>query len=94
MELETFQIGGACDPLPHSQLEDSSRSLHNPVTGLCYPDEVPFFDRSGLVHYPVDGSGIEGAHLVLQTYDPRDHFRRRLTVHEIRLADFVAARGT
>jgi hypothetical protein len=49
-----------------------------------------FFDRSGLTHYPVDGSKIADSRLVIETYEPRDHFTRQLNIPAIRLADFIA----
>lgn len=51
---------------------------------------VAFYDRSGLTHYPVDGSKIADSRLVIQTYRPRDHFTRHLDIPAIRLADFIA----
>lgn len=73
---------------------------YSPLRAPFWPDAldhlqwgVPFFDRAGLVHYPVDGSRIDGARLLLQTYEPRDHFTRRIRVHDIRLTDFVVPHG-
>ena len=73
---------------------------YSPVRAPLWPDAldqllwaVPFFDLRGLVHYPVDGSKIDGARVLLQTYEPRDHLTRHLTVHDIRLADFVTPHG-
>ena len=73
---------------------------YSPVQAAFWPDTLhhlhwgaPFFDRAGLVHYPVDGSRIDGARLVLHTYEPRDHFTRRIRVPDIRLTDFVVPHG-
>jgi hypothetical protein len=81
---------------PETELYEPDYSL---VRTPWWPDAldhlhwaVPFLDRTGLVHYPLDGSKIDRARLFLQTYEPDDHFNRRLTIHDIRLADFVAPR--
>jgi hypothetical protein len=55
--------------------------------------ELPFFDRSGLAHYPVDGAKLADSRLVIRTYQPRDHFTRQLETPVIRLSDFTAAPG-
>jgi hypothetical protein len=85
----------------HNPERDLCDPDYSPVQAAFWPDTLhhlhwgaPFFDRAGLVHYPVDGSRIDGARLLLQTYEPRDHFTRRITVHDVRLADFVAPHGT
>jgi hypothetical protein len=51
--------------------------------------ESPFFDRSGLTHYPVDGSKLADSRLVIKTYEARDHFTRHLNIPTIRLSDFA-----
>lgn len=53
--------------------------------------DIPFFDRSGLTHYPIDGSKLADSRLVIKTYEPRDHFTRHLNIPNVRLADFAAA---
>ncbi len=50
---------------------------------------VPFFDPTGLANYPVDGSKLRDAHLVIHTYHPVDHFTRHMVIPEIRLADWA-----
>jgi len=50
--------------------------------------EVPFFDRSGLVHFAVDGSRLSGAKLMITTFDPRDHFTRHVNTPVVKLSDF------
>ena len=50
--------------------------------------ELRFFDRSGLVHFPVDGSKLAGAKLMITTFEPRDHFTRHVDTPIVRLADF------
>ncbi len=66
------------------------------VIGKFYPDaiyrtggEVRFLDRSGMVRYPVDGSKLTTARLVIATYEPRDHFTRHVDTPVIRLADLT-----
>jgi len=54
-----------------------------------FAGEVPFFDRSGLIHYPVDGTKLADARLIIETYEPRDHFTRQLSIPNIRLSDFA-----
>jgi hypothetical protein len=51
--------------------------------------EIPFYDRSGLTHYPVDGPKLAESRLLITTYDPRDHFTRHLDVPTVRLSDFA-----
>ncbi|HTY94102.1 MAG TPA: hypothetical protein VMC02_09450 [Steroidobacteraceae bacterium] len=72
---------GVRNPEVHRCIPDYSPSLIAPL----YPDafnrvggELPFFDRSGLVHYPIDGSRLATSHLVIHTYVPIDHFTRHI----------------
>ncbi len=51
--------------------------------------ELPFFDARGLIHYPVDGTKLVDARLKIETYEPRAHFTRKLTVRNIELSDFA-----
>lgn len=67
-----------------------------PFSTQLWPDalsrfggEVPFFDRSGLAHYPVDGSKLADSRLVIKIFEPRDHFTRHLNIPTIRLSDFA-----
>ena len=50
---------------------------------------VPFRDTSGLAHYPVDGSQLADARVVMRLYSPVDHFSRRVLIPSIRLSDWV-----
>jgi hypothetical protein len=50
---------------------------------------IPFRDRSGLAHYPVDSTAIERARILLTVYDPVDHFQRTLAIPSIRLRNWV-----
>jgi hypothetical protein len=52
---------------------------------------LPFFDRSGLAHYPVDASAIDRAQIRVTTFTPFGHFRRSLSLQDIRLADWESA---
>lgn len=72
-----------------------------PFTGKFWPDalnrsggELPFFDRSGLTHYPVDGSKVNGSSLIIETYVASDHFVRRILVSNVRLSNFLGAAST
>jgi hypothetical protein len=51
--------------------------------------EAPFRDRLGLAHYPVDGSALGRARLVLTRYDASAHLTRQVT-GQVRLADWTA----
>jgi hypothetical protein len=69
---------------------------YSPFETNVWPDalgrfggKIPFFDRSGLIHYPVDGTKLANARLVIETYSPRDHFTRHLTIPNIQLSDFA-----
>jgi hypothetical protein len=55
---------------------------------------IPFRDRSGLVHYPVDSEAIERARIVLTAYDPVDHFRSSVTIPSIRLVEWRLPDGS
>jgi hypothetical protein len=49
---------------------------------------IPFRDRSGLAHYPVDGAAIQRARIDVTVYDPVGHFRSTIVISGIRLADW------
>jgi hypothetical protein len=73
---------------------------YSPFDGQFWPDsltrssgELPFFDRSGLTRYPIDGSKLTDARFVVQTYTHRDHFARHIRLDNVRLADFIAVAG-
>jgi hypothetical protein len=66
------------------------------VLGNFWPDalsrtggEFRFFDRSGMVRFPVDGSKLAGARLNLTAFVPRDHFTRHIDTPVVRLADLT-----
>ncbi|HEY4342328.1 MAG TPA: hypothetical protein VGM97_20485 [Steroidobacteraceae bacterium] len=51
--------------------------------------EVPFYDFSGLVRYPVEGSKVATARLIIKTYAVLDHFSRQVATPIVRLADLT-----
>jgi hypothetical protein len=55
---------------------------------------IPFMDRSGLAHYPVDSAAIEQARIVLTIYDPVAHFRATVAIPNIRLGDWQVPTGS
>jgi hypothetical protein len=50
---------------------------------------IPFMDPTGLAHYPVDGSQLQDARVVVRVYRPEDHVTRRLAVSSARLSEWV-----
>jgi hypothetical protein len=47
-----------------------------------------FRDAAGLVHYPVNGSQIGSARVLMKNYAVADHYSMQLTIPAIRLADW------
>jgi hypothetical protein len=71
---------------------------YTPFEANLWPDalsrfggEIPFFDRCGLMRYPVDGTKLADASLMIEAYVPRAHFTRHLNISNIRLADFAGS---
>jgi hypothetical protein len=88
---------GLRNPEVHGCLPDYSP----PWIDQIWPDaihraggEVQFFDRSGMVHFPVDGSKLADAKLMITTYEPSEHFTRHIDTPVVRLADLVAVAAT
>jgi hypothetical protein len=54
---------------------------------------IPFRDRSGLAHYPVESTAIDRARIVLTVYDPVDHFRSTVAIPSIRLVEWQLPDG-
>jgi hypothetical protein len=54
---------------------------------------LPFRDPSGLAQYPVDGPQLAESQVVVRTYQPLDHFTRRVDIPEIRLKDWESGLG-
>jgi hypothetical protein len=46
-----------------------------------------------MVRYPVDGSKLAAAKLVITTFEPRDHFTRHVDTPVVRLADLAGLAG-
>jgi hypothetical protein len=55
---------------------------------------IPFRDPSGLAHYPVDGSAIERARIVITPYDAVGHFRTTVAIPSIRLVEWELRQGS
>lgn len=51
---------------------------------------IPFRDPQGLAKFPVDGSQLADAQVLLKSYRPVAHFTRQLVIPEIRLGDWEA----
>ena len=49
---------------------------------------LPFRDPSGIARYPVDGSQLGKARILIRTYSARDHFTRELSAQGVRLGDW------
>jgi hypothetical protein len=88
---------GLRNPEVHGCLPDYSP----PWVNQFWPDaihrmggEVQFFDRSGMVHFPVDGSMLADAKLMITTYEPSEHFTRHIDTPLVRLADLVGVAAT
>jgi hypothetical protein len=70
------------------------------VIGGFWPDalnrtggELRFFDRSGLVRFPVDGPKLASAKLIIETFEPRDHFTRHVDSPVVRLSELTGLPG-
>jgi hypothetical protein len=88
---------GLRNPEVHGCLPDYSP----PWVNQFWPDaihrmgsEVQFFDRSGMIHFPVDGSRLADAKLMITTYEPSEHFTRHIDTPVVRLADLVGLAAT
>jgi hypothetical protein len=64
--------------------------------GSLWPDAlsraggtVRFLDLSGMVRYPLDGSKLADAKLIITTFEPHDHFTRHVDTPAVRLADLT-----
>jgi ABC-type transport system involved in multi-copper enzyme maturation permease subunit len=52
--------------------------------------DFDFRDPSGLIHYPVNESTVNGAHVLIKNYNVAGHFTMHLTIPAIRLAEWSA----
>ncbi|MGH9590628.1 MAG: hypothetical protein ACRD25_09540 [Terracidiphilus sp.] len=69
-----------------------------PFAAQVFPDSIShwggaiqFRDLHGLTKFPVDGSQISNARLVLKSYWPIAHFTRQLVIPRLRPNDWIAA---
>jgi hypothetical protein len=83
--------------LKNPELHNCIRDYAPGVIPKFWPDAIhrmggrlPFFDFSGLVRYPIDGSKVAAAKLIIKTYAVRDHFARHVDTPVVRLADLAA----
>jgi hypothetical protein len=86
---------------PATGLRNPETHVCNPdytpaLIGQFWPDtihrmggEVRFFDRTGMVRFPVDGSKLAAARLIIKTYHARDHFTRHIDTPIVKLADLT-----
>jgi hypothetical protein len=88
--------------LKNAEMHGCQADYTPPFFAQFWPDainrtnrELRFFDRSGHVHFPVDGSRIADSRLMIQTFVPSDHFTRHLDTPAVRLPELrgVAAAG-
>jgi hypothetical protein len=68
---------------------------YTPYPGHTLPDALsrfggtlPFYDPSGLIRYPVGGSRLSEARVVVTAFQPAEHFVRRVTIPAVRLQDW------
>ncbi len=85
-----YPATGLRNPEFHSCTPDYSPSFF----AQLWPDaikraggELRFLDRSGMFHYPIDGSKLADSRLAIQTYSPVDHFIRHVDMPVVRLSD-------
>jgi hypothetical protein len=84
---------GAHNPAIHGCLDD-----YAPYLGRYKPPDILtreganlyFRDSAGLVRYPVDGSQIGNAKVIIKSYAAVDHFSTHLVIPSFRLADWSA----
>jgi hypothetical protein len=95
-----YQAAGQTVALRNPEIHMCYPDYSPPPIGNFWPDainrtssEFSFFDRSGLVRYPVDGSKLSAARLVITTYEARDHFTRHVDTPVVRLADLAGLAG-
>jgi hypothetical protein len=70
---------------------------YSPFPGHTLPDalyrfggRVPFYDPSGLARYPVGGSQLSEALVLVTSFQPTAHFVRRVVISAVRLQDWEA----
>jgi hypothetical protein len=72
---------------------------YSPHPGHTLPDalsrfggRLPFYDPSGLIHYPVGGPQLSEARLMVTAFRPTEHFLRRVVIRAVRLEDWEPAK--
>jgi hypothetical protein len=70
---------------------------YSPYPGHTLPDalgrfggRLPFYDPSGLVHYPVGGPQLSESQVLVTAFRPTDHFSTHVVIPGIRLQDWEA----
>lgn len=68
---------------------------YTPYPGHTFPDalsrfgaRLPFSDPSGLTRYPVGGSQLAEARVLVTAFQPTEHFVRRVVIPAVRLQDW------
>jgi hypothetical protein len=68
---------------------------YSPFPGHTLPDaldrfggRLPFYDPSGLARYPVGGSQLSEARVLVTAFQPMAHFVRRVVISAVRLQDW------
>lgn len=92
------------DDAPHGLRNPETRVCepdYAPLAIRLWPDalgrfggNLPFFDPRGLSRYPIDGTRVAQARLVIETYRPGAHFTRNVSISGVRLADLAGALAT
>jgi hypothetical protein len=72
---------------------------YSPYPGHTLPDalsrfggRLPFYDPSGLIHYPVGGPQLSQSQVLVTAFQSTDHFSTRVVIPGIRLQDWEAQR--
>jgi hypothetical protein len=70
---------------------------YSPYPGHTLPDalgrfggRLPFYDPSGLVHYPVGGPQLSQSQVLVTAFRSTDHFFMRVVIPGVRLQDWEA----
>lgn len=96
LSCASFRLEETSEPLRNPEISHCSPDyaplpIDNWYTALDnFGVELPFFDRSGLARYPVDGSALGRSRIVAVSYRPVAHFSRRLEIAGIRLGTWQA----
>ena len=63
-----------------------------PISLTAFGANLLFRDAAGLTKFPIDGSKLGESRVVIQIYNVKDHFARKLVIPEIRLSEWEAER--